>query len=543
MAKKFFITTPIYYASGLPHIGNAYASIIADVYARYKRMFGYQVKFSTGLDENGQKMVEKAKSTGKDIRTFLQDIETWSKQIRQALDISYTDFIRTTQKSHQQFVQSVLQKVHNQDQDKPTDQKDFYKWKYEGLYCTACEAFKKERDLIEKDGQNVCPDHLTTPEKISEENRFFHLSAYQNFLTEFYQQNPNFIVPTHRFKEIQTFVAQWLEDFSISRENNDFGIPLPFDPQQVTYIWYDALLNYLTVCQEQDQDFRDPDTQIVHVLAKDIAKFHAIYRPAMLQSADFRLPNQEIITGYFTVDGHKMSKTIGNIIDPHQLVQDFHRDHILFYLFYDVAIGSDWDFSRTRFREMYDSMLIGGRWNLINRVTKLWQKYQITQATFNNSKLKTIKAKLPAENQLISFFETDFDTNKFEKTYLDHAKLKDLLHHRYQIIQSANDYIQTQEPRKKYKDETTKQTALDDISFLLRLIKNLSLVIAPLTIKGFTTIQAIFNNNELNKITTNHVIPAQAGTNQFHTAFNLQQFTIQLNPQIVYPKNPNTETK
>jgi len=531
--KKFFITTPIYYASGLPHIGNAYASIIADIYARYKRLLGYKVKFSTGLDENGQKMIEKAESTGKNIWEFLDDIEKGSKEIRQALDISYTDFIRTTQEDHKLFVQSILNKVHQQDQQKNKDEKDFYKAKYKGLYCTACEGFKRERDLIlNEKWEKICPDHLTKPKEIIENNRFFNLTKYEKFLKDFYQENQDFVVPKHRFIEIKKILKEWLWNFSISRENWKFGIPIPFDDNQITYIRYDALFNYLTVCQQNEEDFRDGDSQVIHVLAKDIAKFHAIYRPAMLQSAGYRQPNQEIITGYFTVDGQKMSKTIWNVIDPKKLIQEYNRDHIVFYLFYDVAIGSDWDFSWTRFKEMYNSMLIGWRGNLINRVTKLSQKYEITEAKYDETRFNSIISNISWDENKLTTLIKEFNQDLFENTYLQSANIKILLQDRYQLVQSANEYITIQEPRKKYKNKDTKQEAIADLQFLLRLSKNLALIISPITIKGFSKIQSIFWNPQISALSTDQSM----NENQFIEAIDLKEFPVNLNPEIIYEK-------
>ncbi|EKE26523.1 MAG: methionyl-tRNA synthetase alpha subunit, partial [uncultured bacterium (gcode 4)] len=244
MKKKFFITTPIYYANSVPHIGHAYSSLIADVIARYKRDNWFDVKFSTWVDENWQKMVNAAKEKWISIMEFLDDIATKQKAVWDWIDISYTDFIRTTELRHHEFVSKVLQKTY--------EAWDIYKWEYEWLYCVWCEAFKKETDLTP---DWLCPDHLKKPEHIKEKNYFFKLSKYQKQLEDFYLNNPDFTIPNNRFKEMQSFLKEWLEDFSISRETNKFWIPLPFDPSQVTYVWYDALLNYLTVCQNWAEDF------------------------------------------------------------------------------------------------------------------------------------------------------------------------------------------------------------------------------------------------------------------------------------------------
>jgi methionyl-tRNA synthetase len=231
---------------------------------------------------------------------------------------------------------------------------------------------------------------LTKPEIISEKNWFFNLKKYAFVFEQLRKDNPRFVEPEHRFNEVKAFVQSGLENFSISRENKytGIGIPLPRNTEQVTYVWFDALLNYLTVCYRKDEQgkFWDKDTEIVHILGKDIVKFHATYRPAMLEAAGFRQPDKEFVTGYLTVDGQKMSKTIGNIVDPVQVSREYDRDALVFYLLYDVAIGLDGDFSWERFRGTWEKMLIGGRGNLVNRVANLGKKYGVRQGKFYERK-------------------------------------------------------------------------------------------------------------------------------------------------------------
>jgi methionyl-tRNA synthetase len=389
--NKFFITTPIYYANGLPHIGHANSSFIADFYARWKRLLGYEVKFSTGLDENGQKMVEKAESEGKGVKERLDYVAKESLKTWETLQISYTDFIRTTDPDHHAFVQKVLLDIYEKDTTGTDKTKsplplvtkggnDIYLGEYKGLYCVGCEAFKNPRDLTP---EGLCPDHLTKPKEISEKNWFFNLKKYAFVFEQLRKDNPNFVEPDHRFNEVKAFVKSGLENFSISRENQHtgIGIPLPRDEEQVTYVRFDALLNYITVCYRNGENgkFRDDDTEILHVLGKDIVKFHATYRPAMLEAAGFRQPDKEFVTGYLTVDGQKMSKTLGNVLDPVEIANQYDRDALVFYLLYDVAIGLDGDFSWERFQGTREKMLIGGRGNLVNRVTSLGKKYGITR--------------------------------------------------------------------------------------------------------------------------------------------------------------------
>jgi len=235
MQKKCYITTPIYYANGAPHIGTAYTSLIADIYARIKRTSWYMVKFATGTDENGQKMKQAATNEWKEVMEYLDDIAQSHLKTRDALQISYTDFIRTTHPTHQKHVQEILEEAHST--------WDIYQWEYTWMYCLWCEWFKKDTDLIDHEWEKVCPDHLKKPESIQEKNRFFALSKYQEKLETFYKKNPDYVLPSHRYNEIKAFVENGLEDFSISREGSDFGIPMPKIykwGESMVYIWFDA---------------------------------------------------------------------------------------------------------------------------------------------------------------------------------------------------------------------------------------------------------------------------------------------------------------
>lgn len=351
--KKFYITTPIYYANAAPHIWTAYSILITDVIARYKRLDWYNVKFSTWLDENWQKMLNTAKDKWMGIMEFLDDIAVQFIDIWKCLDISYTDFIRTTEPRHHAFVKKVLQKTF--------EAWDIYKWEYEWLYCVWCESFKKETDLNEL---WLCPDHLKKPEIIKENNYFFALSKYQKKLEELYKSNPNFTIPNHRFKEMQTFLDEWLEDFSISRENARFWISLPFDETHITYIWYDALFNYLTVCQDWDEEYWPAD---LHLVGKEIARFHVINWPAMLMASGYQTPKNIIVTWFLTVNWQKISKSLGNSINPIELVNKYSRDLILLYILTAFPIGQDGDFSEEQAVIMYNAKLANNIGNLLNR--------------------------------------------------------------------------------------------------------------------------------------------------------------------------------
>mgnify|MGYP006372392587 FL=1 len=360
MQKKFFITTPIYYSNAVPHIGNAYASFIADTIARYSRLSKVDTRFSTGVDENSQKVVESAASAGMSVMDYADMMAKKHQDTWDALDIDYSDFIRTTESRHRDFVQKVLQKSF--------DNGDIYEWVYKGLYCVGCETFKKETDIV----NGRCADHPNRElEQLSEKNYFFKLSKYQDQILEFFEKNPDFVKPRTRYNEIIEFVRGGLEDFSISRETNKFGIPLPFDSTQVTYVWYDALFNYLTVVQDEESKWWPAD---IHVIGKDIVKFHGIYWLAMLWSAGYVAPRQLLTTGYFTVDGQKMSKSIGQVIDPVAYIGEYSRDMLVLYLFTAFPIGEDGDFSQEQAILTFNAKLANNLGNLLNRSIALTLK-------------------------------------------------------------------------------------------------------------------------------------------------------------------------
>ncbi len=354
MKTPFFLTTPIYYPNDVPHVGHAYTSLIADTIARYHRMQGDVVKFSTGVDENSQKIVEKANELGKPVMEYLDEMSLKHRAIWDALGISYTDFVRTTSPAHAKLVQEVLQKTY--------DRGDIYEGTYEGYYCIGCEGFKKASDLTP---DNRCPLHPNRDlELLKEKNYFFRLSKYQDALIKLYETQPDFVMPEYRFREVIEFVKSGLEDFSISRETNKFGIPLPFDPTQVTYVWYDALFNYVSICGENEQEFWPAS---LHIIGKDIVRFHAIYWPAMLMAAGMELPKNILTHGFFTVEGQKMSKSLGNVIAPLSVTEKYGRDFLLLYLFLAFPIGGDGDYSEKEAILTFNSKLANNIGNLLNR--------------------------------------------------------------------------------------------------------------------------------------------------------------------------------
>ncbi len=360
---EFYITTPIYYVNDKPHIGHAYTTIVADVLARWRASQGEQVRFSTGVDENSQKTVDAAAKAGEDIRAYTDRMaDTWEAAWR-TLAIANTDFIRTTEAHHHEVVRTIWERIEAAG--------DLYKGTYEGLYCKGHEAFMKESDLVD----GLCPEHKTAPEVVREENYFFKLSAYQEKLLEFYDAHDDFVMPAHRFREVRAFVEQGLDDVSFSRERKEgraeWGIPVPNDPHQAIYVWADALVNYISVPGFEGWEHHPAD---VHAVGKDILRFHAVIWPAMLMSAGLPLPGQIAANGFITNNGVKMSKSLGNGIDPLALAAQYGNDAVRYFLLREIPYGEDGDYSETKMKDRYNADLANGLGNLVARVLTLAEK-------------------------------------------------------------------------------------------------------------------------------------------------------------------------
>lgn len=357
---EFYITTPIYYINGVPHIGSAYTTIVADVLARWREVRGEAVTFVTGTDEFAQKTPDAAEKNGEEVYAYADRmadiwIETWGK-----LGISNTDFIRTTEERHINTVKDFWGRMEAAG--------DIYKGQYEGLYCKGHEAFVKEDELT-PDG--LCPEHNTAPELVTEENYFFRLSNYQKQLLEYYEAHSEFVAPAHRFNEVRTFVENGLEDISFSREKKMWGIPVPNDPEQVIYVWADALVNYVSAIGIEKWEEHPAD---IHAVGKDILRFHAVIWPAMLLSAGLPLPGQVIANGFLTVNGTKMGKSLGNTIDPLDLAARYTNDGLRYFLLREISYGDDGDFSEEKMKERYNADLANGLGNFAARVLTLAEK-------------------------------------------------------------------------------------------------------------------------------------------------------------------------
>ena len=365
MPDKYYITTPIFYVNDVPHIGHLYTMLISDVLARHHRMRGEDVKFLTGTDEHGAKIVKAAEKAGLSVTAFTDKISASFEAMADTFNISNDDFIRTTEERHVKGAQAFWTKV--------AASGKIFKKKYSGLYCVGCEAFKTAKDLV--DGK--CPDHNTVPELLEEENYFFRLTDYKDALLKLFAYDPEFVVPAGRFNEVKEWVNE-LEDISISRSKKhlSWGIPVPGDDEQVMYVWFDALTNYLTACGYPNVAYEKYWPADVHVIGKEISRFHAVLWPAMLIAAGVAIPRQVAVHGHISSEGKKMSKSLGNVVNPMELVERYGVEPTRYFLLREIPFTSDGDLSADRIRERYSGDLANGVGNLVSRVLAMIEKYE-----------------------------------------------------------------------------------------------------------------------------------------------------------------------
>jgi methionyl-tRNA synthetase len=464
--KKCYITTPIYYPNAEPHLGSAYTTIIADFTARVYRSIGYKTYFLTGLDEHGEKIERTAKEKGIKPKELVDSIALIFKKTWQELDITYDHFIRTTDEEHKAFVKEFLQKV--------KEKGDIYYGNYEGYYCVGCERYYTEKELInDKDGFK-CPLHLKLVEKKIIPSYFFKLSKYKEKLLNFYDKNPGFIV-TGNLEQIKNSITE-LKDLSISRpkEQVSWGIEMPFDNSHVTYVWFDALLNYLSA----SKGFWPPDIQII---GKDILWFHAVIWPAMLMSLNYELPRKLFSHGFLTVNAQKMSKSLGNVINPVELAKEYSVDTLRYYLITKIAFGDDGDFSTKSFKDVHNNELIGSYGNLANRLAKLYNTIGFDQEIYKKEKFDKIinELELKAGN---------YDLLGIIKLYNEKI---------LPVVDEINAYLNKEEPWKK------KENSKKVIGKCLNAFFNISVLLSPLIPHGTykitkgKTIKEIKENKEI----------------------------------------------
>jgi methionyl-tRNA synthetase len=457
MSKKFYLTTPIYYVNDKPHIGHAYTTIAADTLARYHEMKGEEVFFLTGTDENSQKNVQAAEKKGfKDIKKYIDEMSSIWQMTWDNLGLINNDFIRTTEERHKKGVEKFFAAVHKKG--------DIYKGFYEGYYCVGCEAFVTKSDLV--DGK--CPIHKTAPEVIKEENYFFRASRYKDNLLKYIEANPEFIQPPERRHEIINYIKDHFEDISISRQSMKWGIPLPIDEKQAIYVWFDALINYLTgVGYGWDEaKFKKYWPADLHLVGKDIIKFHCALWPAMLLSAGLELPRRVFAHGFFTINGEKISKSLGNTIDPVELVRKYSMDTLRYFLLKEITFGHDGDFSEERLKERYNSDLANGLGNLVARTLAMTEKYFTSKVPKN----KVDPSKLLA-------FDLKGDWGRYDY-FMDQLKFDEALEVAWEDIRAADGYVDKEKPWELAKAGDTDNLA-QVIYNLLEMIRHIAWMIAP----------------------------------------------------------------
>jgi methionyl-tRNA synthetase len=367
MSKSFYVTTPIYYVNDVPHIGHAYTTIAADVIARFNRLQGNNVFFLTGSDEHGQKIERTAESNGEKPIELADRVVKRFQNLSEALNITNDDFIRTTEKRHKSAVEEIFRRIE--------ESGDIYLSEYEGWYDVRNEAFITETQYEEI--MSLPEEKRPTIEKVKEESYFFRLSKYQDPLLEYYKEHPEFVQPNYRLNEVTRFVEGGLKDLSVSRTTFTWGIPVPDNSKHVIYVWFDALTNYLTGVgfPSDERMFNENWPADVHLVGKDILRFHAVYWPAFLMSAGLPLPKKVFAHGWWTVEGEKMSKSVGNVVDPYQVVEEFGADVFRYFLLREIPFGQDGDFSKGAIVARVNGELANGLGNLVSRTLGMIEKY------------------------------------------------------------------------------------------------------------------------------------------------------------------------
>jgi methionyl-tRNA synthetase len=435
---RFYLTTAIDYVNNRPHLGTAYEKIAADVIARYKRALGDDVRFVMGNDEHSQNVFKKARELNLDPLDYCNRMEGEFRDVWKRLDISFDDFIRTTEPRHRRAVQTLLE------QSRAAG--DIYEGVYEGWYCVSCEAFKQEKDLVE----GLCPIHQRKPEWIKERNHFFRLSAYRDRLIEHYEKHPDFVVPESRRNEMLRLLEAGLEDISVSRAGQAWGIPVPFDATSVVYVWYDALINYAAaVGYGQDQALFDTWWPAnLHLVGKDITRFHCVVWPAMLMSAGVAPPRQVFGHGWVLTKGQKLSKSLGTVLDPLEAADRFGPDPLRLYLVKEIVFGSDGEFTWDRFEEKYNVDLANNLGNLVNRVTAMTERYRDSRlmGTTPNEAMTIVAGGCVQEY----------------RAAMDRFALDAAFRQAFRLVDATNEYIAASEPWSLAKRDDGRR-ALDEV--------------------------------------------------------------------------------
>ncbi len=493
MSKNFYITTPIYYPSGKPHMGHAYSSIIADIFARFKRLENYNVLFLTGTDEHGQKIEKEAKKNNKDPKLFCDEISETFRSLTKTLNLTNDDFIRTTEKRHHKSVIELWNRL--------IESGDIYLDKYSGWYSISDEAFYDEDEIEDNNGKKMSKSSGSSVEWVEEESYFFKLSAWSNKLLDFYKKNPNFILPVSRKNEVVKFVEKGLRDLSISRTSFTWGIPVPKNKKHIIYVWLDALTNYISALnfpKTEDKKYKDFWPADVHIIGKDILRFHAVFWPAFLLAAKLPLPKKVFGHGWILSDDKKMSKSLGNILDPLEIIDKYGVDQLRYYLVKEVSLGNDGSISLENLKNCINNDLANNYGNLCQRVFSFIKKNCENKIPFSSKLndtdkqlLNNLKNSLP---KLISLMNNQ-DLNEYIKKVVNFSF-------------DANKYFNDSEPWIFKKKDPERMNAI--LFTIVEQIKNISILLNPIIPNATNKVLAMINisgeNISIDKIKEENIL-------------------------------------
>ena len=506
MDKNFYITTPIYYPSARPHMGHAYSSIIADFFARFKRMDGFNVYFLTGTDEHGLKIQRAAEKNGIETSKFCDEISKTFKDLSKTLNLTNTDFIRTTEQRHKESVQHLWNELKKND--------DIYLSKYSGWYSVSDEAFYSDEEIEEIDGKKQSISSKSAVEWMDEESYFFRLSKWEKPLLDFYKENPDFISPESRKNEVISFVKSGLKDLSVSRKSFSWGIKVPNDNDHVIYVWLDALTNYISALNYPNKDddlYKKYWPASIHLIGKDILRFHAIYWPAFLLAAKIEPPKKVYGHGWILSNDQKMSKSKGNILDPLEIINEYGLDPLRYYLIKEVSFGNDGNISQERLEDCINSDLANNYGNLCQRVTAF--------------AIKNCQSKIPEK---VEFEKEDLDIlEKFSKNLalirnkIDNQDINFYIDFIVNSLFEANKYFNDQEPWKK-KDNITRLNTI--VYTTLEIVRKISFLLYPIIPESTLKALKIFNINEneisLSTVANNDFLVKGNSINKIDILFN-----------------------
>jgi methionyl-tRNA synthetase len=504
--KNYYITTPIYYPSAKPHMGHAYSSIIADFFARFKKIQGFKVFFLTGTDEHGQKIQRAAEKKGMDPLLFCDEISKTFRDLSKTLNLSNTDFIRTTESRHAKSVANLWNILEKKD--------EIYLSKYSGWYSVSDEAFYSEDEIEKKEGNKISKISGSAVEWVEEESYFFRLSKWQEPLLKFYSENPKFILPVSRKNEVISFVKSGLKDLSISRKSFSWGIKVPSNKNHVIYVWLDALTNYISALNypnEQDSLYKDFWPATIHLIGKDILRFHAVYWPAFLLAANILPPKRIYGHGWILSGDEKMSKSKGNILEPLEIIKKYGLDPLRYYLIKEVSFGNDGNISKDKLESCINSDLANNYGNLCQRVI-----------LFNE---KNLNLKIPEKNKfsqddlnVLDVFKTNF--NKLID-YIDNQDINSYVNFIVDQLFSANKYFNDQEPWKKKSDLRRLNTI---VYVSLELIRKITILLYPIipesSLKVLKAFEITENKINFNSITNNEYLKSKLKINKIGILFN-----------------------